>query len=496
MFKKYIVITLGLCTSLLTIMLIFIQAKLQSEFPSITPFYFLILCLVFGFRQLYNYTFIKYASDLEYSFYEQMFQKIVYTKKLPIKTIKEELYVHADKYFKVVLKNKINFVTDLILFSLIISLFISINVFLGVVSLLFILALFLFLSLSKKQFKENIDISSQMEANHIQSLRNYFKNIKYYNKYNSSAVLNQLNIENEKIDSIFNQNSLHGNKYKTFYRIFNEIYVVLSLFTLLYLYNSRLITLENLFLIFFLVTLLTSLIRQISNEYLEMQYSKSFEYKNPEKYQEAIIIPRKIGLIAKSISVGEQEILRNIELEIENNSILIIGQSGIGKSVLLKTILGLNTEFNGVRKINDQEFDGVINKSVGYLSDIKVRKIGKLINEIENINIYSDLLKKFSLTKPEYLKQEFLNDIFWSDTLSTGEYRRFLVILELLKKPKFLFLDEALDNIDWATAKSIINTLNNIKDLTCVVVSHNSDFKSMFTKIYEVKKDDTKLLQK
>jgi len=63
--------------------------------------------------------------------------------------------------------------------------------------------------------------------------------------------------------------------------------------------------------------------------------------------------------------------------------------------------------------------------------------------------------------------------------LSVGEKIRVAIGIEILNKPKILFLDEPFGDLDVVTLRSVCNTLKEINDklgISIVLVSHQIDF--------------------
>ena len=85
--------------------------------------------------------------------------------------------------------------------------------------------------------------------------------------------------------------------------------------------------------------------------------------------------PAKISIRGLSKSFGPKHVLTDLDLDIrEGESLVVIGASGTGKSVLLKNIVGILTPDSGSIKIDGDEVVGVtanardrINRKLGML---------------------------------------------------------------------------------------------------------------------------------
>ncbi len=84
---------------------------------------------------------------------------------------------------------------------------------------------------------------------------------------------------------------------------------------------------------------------------------------------------KKIELHGVKKSFGDKHVLTNIDLSInEGESLVVIGGSGTGKSVMLKSILGLITPDSGSIMIDGQETIGISAKE----RDKLMKKFGML----------------------------------------------------------------------------------------------------------------------
>ena len=85
--------------------------------------------------------------------------------------------------------------------------------------------------------------------------------------------------------------------------------------------------------------------------------------------------PVKIAIRGLTKSFGEKTILRALDLDVRTGeSLVVIGASGTGKSVLVKNIVGILTPDSGSIKIAGEEVVGV----TGHARDRINRKLGML----------------------------------------------------------------------------------------------------------------------
>ncbi len=187
-----------------------------------------------------------------------------------------------------------------------------------------------------------------------------------------------------------------------------------------------------------------------------------------------------------------QQILNNISFKIKSCSkILIVGNSGSGKSTILNLISRFYDPNLGTIKIND--FD------IKQYDIFSLRESISLVSQ--DIVIYNDtfykniLLGKLYASKEEVIKAAKLANIYKyiinlpqgfetkvgesGNTLSGGQKQRIAIARAFLKNSPILLLDEVTSSLDKTAAKVVQKSLNALaNNKTCIIVTHNlNDFK-------------------
>ena len=185
-----------------------------------------------------------------------------------------------------------------------------------------------------------------------------------------------------------------------------------------------------------------------------------------------------------SFKYGDKEILNNINLAIKKNAITsIAGNSGSGKSTIIKLLLGQIKPTNG-EIIIDQNNLYDLNKINYYKNIALISNDSYLFNDTIKNNF---LLYNPNLTDAEIIKalnkvnlaslvndkgiNYLINDV--RSNLSGGERQRiYLAIMLALNKELYIF-DEATSNIDKDSEEIIFNIINDLKKTkTIIVISH------------------------
>lgn len=188
-----------------------------------------------------------------------------------------------------------------------------------------------------------------------------------------------------------------------------------------------------------------------------------------------------------SISFGEQNVVNNISFEISPGEIFtIMGASGAGKSVLLRSIIGLIKPTSGRVLIAGK--DASIKKTHHDIRTTLVFQAGALFNSLTVFDNLAFYPREHHLYKESVIREkvmETLRILSLQDTgnklpaeLSGGMRKRVSIARALMMEPELLLYDEPtseLDPIMSATISEIIATLRNETKVTSIVVSHDRD---------------------
>ncbi|MGQ3299804.1 ABC transporter ATP-binding protein [Reyranella sp.] len=201
----------------------------------------------------------------------------------------------------------------------------------------------------------------------------------------------------------------------------------------------------------------------------------------------------KISLRGVTKAFGRKKVLQGIELDVAaGESMVVIGGSGTGKSVLLKCILGLLRPENGSIKVDGEETCGLSDRDRARV----MRKFGMLfqggalfdsLRVWENVAfgpIQSDGMpagqaREVAIAKlgavglgPE------IGDLFPSE-LSGGMQKRVALARAIAREPEIIFFDEPTTGLDPIMA-DVINDLivKSVSDLGATAVSITHDMAS------------------
>lgn len=185
----------------------------------------------------------------------------------------------------------------------------------------------------------------------------------------------------------------------------------------------------------------------------------------------------------------KKNIFNNLNLFIEYNKITgIRGESGIGKSTLLKILLGLyninndSVLFNNI-KINYFDKNYFYKKLISYVGQEPI-----LFSGTTEENILSDL-DDYDINLYNKLK-ELIKDVPNDIKMSGGQRQRIAICRAFMRKPKILLLDEPTSSLDTENENKVLNILlelYNSYKMTIVIVSHKSTTLSICHNIIDLK---------
>jgi phospholipid/cholesterol/gamma-HCH transport system ATP-binding protein len=196
--------------------------------------------------------------------------------------------------------------------------------------------------------------------------------------------------------------------------------------------------------------------------------------------------------VAKKI--GQQEILRGVDLEVATGETLaIIGRSGGGKSVLLKHLVGLMTPDAGEIWIDGHNIIGMNERQLGAIR----KKIGILFQSgalFDSMTVEENIafpLREAGEKDPKVLHtkvEEMLEVIEMEgqedkmpESLSGGMKKRVGLARSIIRRPSCVLYDEPTSGLDPVVADSINRLIRRLQQrfgMTSVVVTH--DMKSAF----------------
>ena len=188
-------------------------------------------------------------------------------------------------------------------------------------------------------------------------------------------------------------------------------------------------------------------------------------------------------------SFGEKEVLKNINTKFENGKInLIIGQSGSGKTVLVKNIVGLLAPDRGQVLYDGRDFVSmsrreqvVMRREMGMV--FQNSALFDSLSVLENVMFPLDMFSTKNYRERVKRAQECLERVNLLDAqdkapgeLSGGMQKRVAIARAIVLNPKYLFCDEPNSGLDPKTSLVIDELLSSITtefNITTIINTHD-----------------------
>src|SRR5213076_726760 len=219
---------------------------------------------------------------------------------------------------------------------------------------------------------------------------------------------------------------------------------------------------------------------------IEMPLSPTFAIKPQPS---AINSSSMIAVRALAKKIGQQEILRGVDLEVRTGETLaIIGRSGGGKSVLLKHLVGLMEPDSGEIWVEDQNIIGLSERQLGAIR----QKIGILFQGaalFDSMTVAENIafpLREAGERDPKVLREKVRQMLETMElegqeekmpvNLSGGMKKRVGLARAIVRRPSCILYDEPTSGLDPVVSDSINRLIRRLQQrfqMTSVVVTHD-----------------------
>lgn len=188
-------------------------------------------------------------------------------------------------------------------------------------------------------------------------------------------------------------------------------------------------------------------------------------------------------------SFGDKEVLKDINTTFEDGKTnLIIGQSGSGKTVLMKNLVGLLTPTSGRVLYDGRDFVGISKKERVHMR----REMGMIfqsaalfdsLSVLENVMFPLDMFSSMNYRERVKRAQTCLDRVNLTDAgdkypgeISGGMQKRVAIARAIVMNPKYLFCDEPNSGLDPRTSLVIDELLSGITkeyNITTIINTHD-----------------------
>ena len=176
-----------------------------------------------------------------------------------------------------------------------------------------------------------------------------------------------------------------------------------------------------------------------------------------------------LSVAGLNVYYGESHVIRDVSFELQDGeTVAIMGRNGMGKSTLLKSLIGLLKPRGGRVSLNGRDVSAAetyerVAAGMGFVPQ------GRMIFPYLTVeeNILSGMESVADKTVPQYVYDVFpvLKEMRGrkGGNLSGGQQQQLAIARALVSNPKVLILDEPTEGIQPSIIKDIAKALNRLK---------------------------------
>lgn len=196
--------------------------------------------------------------------------------------------------------------------------------------------------------------------------------------------------------------------------------------------------------------------------------------------------------ISKTFGLGNgaTSALRDVSITVPRGEFLVLmGPSGSGKSTLLNIIGLLDTQDEGIYKLNGKDVSFISGRKKAKIRRNQIGIIFQNFNLIGRMNILENvslplMYKGVSESRRYKRASEILTylgiqekEFYFPHQLSGGQMQRAAIARAMVNRPSIVLADEPTGNLDTRSSKLIMAALREIHEAgnTIIMVTHNPD---------------------
>ena len=406
----------------------------------------------------------------------------------------------------------VGFITSYIIAAIYMALMLSINLWLGLLSVILLPLTLWFSQMIGNQYnavnKESYEVKSRTKT-HL------FDTVQKWRDIKTNTLEDQFSAE---YDERLEPERKLNNKWMFYYALRDFFYEIKTQFVLkvliyfvggLFVISKDISIGELLMFISFMGSMESALdsIMKFKTDFLGQKavFDRLFKILDEPDPTQGKDCPENVTIHLRNIDFTyeetENKVLEKVSCEFRcGKKYLLIGKSGEGKSTLIKLLLGLNKQQDGQLLFEDTDIDDSDSHSL-------LENMGAVMQENMFFNL--SIRENLQLIAPEATEEDLISalkaaclyDFVESlpqkiDTvigergvkLSGGQKQRLAITRLILHNPQIIILDEATSALDSIVESEILDNLSDIfKDRTMIVISHKP--------LVNFRKDETYLVE-
>lgn len=203
--------------------------------------------------------------------------------------------------------------------------------------------------------------------------------------------------------------------------------------------------------------------------------------------------------VTKTFGSGENQlqVLKGVNLDIrEGEFLVILGESGCGKSTMLNIIGGMDQLTTGTFLFDGKDYSKADEKtlteyrrhSVGFI--FQAYNLMPTLTAEENLDFIGELCEN-SMNATEALERVGLaqRKDNYPAQMSGGQQQRVSIARALVKKPRIILADEPTAALDYETSIEVLTVLEEVikSGTTLLMVTHNEEIAKMANRVIRMK---------
>ncbi len=195
---------------------------------------------------------------------------------------------------------------------------------------------------------------------------------------------------------------------------------------------------------------------------------------------------------------GVLQVLKGINLEIyKNEFVVVLGESGCGKSTMMNIVGGMDFLTDGTLTIEGKDFshptDAELTRYrreyIGFI--FQAYNLMPNLTALENVQFIAELVKDpmdpMDAIEKVGLGQRANN---YPGQMSGGQQQRVSIARAIVKKPKLILADEPTAALDYTTSIEVLSVIEDIvknQGATVMMVTHNVEIAKMADRVVKVR---------
>lgn len=204
--------------------------------------------------------------------------------------------------------------------------------------------------------------------------------------------------------------------------------------------------------------------------------------------------------VTKQFQTGDtvNQVLKGINLDIYRNEfVVVLGESGCGKSTMMNIVGGMDFLTSGTLLIEGKDFSRPTDEQ---LTDFRRNYVGFIfqsynlmpnLTALENVRFIAELVDD-PMYPEEALAKVGLTDRAgnYPGQMSGGQQQRVSIARAIVKRPSLILADEPTAALDYVTSIEVLSVIEDIvknKGTTVMMVTHNPEIAKMADRVVKVR---------